>query len=77
MSLGNRITALLSKDVLTGDNLSKWKSSNKDTSKPKEKDSKKPRRQKSKSIAKIAKEIVSIATVGDTGRETVQPILLN
>ena len=26
MSLGNPITALLSKDVLTGDNFSKWKS---------------------------------------------------
>ena len=55
MSLGNRITALLSKDVLTGDNLSKWKSSNKDISKPKEKDSKKPKKEKEQKHSKNSK----------------------
>ena len=44
---------------------------------PKEKIPKSPRMQMSKSKAIIAKESVSIATVRDTGEETVQPTSLN
>ena len=44
---------------------------------PKKKIPKSPRMQNSKSKTTIAKESVSIATVRDTGEETVQPTSLN
>ena len=55
MSLGNPITALLSKNVLTRDNLSKWKSSNKDISKPNEKVSKKSKKAKEQNHSRNSK----------------------